>query len=51
MCLTTRHDYGLVKHPNMPLNSGMTPAEQKALWDEMAKLFDQCIKPYMEFKK
>lgn len=51
MCLTTRHDFGLIKHPNLPLDSGMTPAEQKALWDQMAELYDKCIAPHMEFKK
>jgi hypothetical protein len=55
MCYTKRHDYGLTKHPDpggytFPLEAGMTPEEQEALWNEMAQIFDNDIAPYMEFK-
>jgi len=55
MCYTYRHDYGLTKHSdpggyNFPLESGMTPEEQEALWRQMAQIFDNDIAPYMEIK-
>lgn len=51
MCLYKRPDFGKIKIPGLNLDSGMTPVEQKQLFDEMAELFDKCIAPYMEFKK
>lgn len=51
MCLHTRPDFGSIKIPGTQLDSGMTPAEQKQLFDQMAELFDKCIAPHMEFKK
>ncbi len=56
MCFTWRHDYGLTKNPDpggytFPLESGMTPSEQKCLWNQMAQIFDNDIAPYMEFKR
>jgi hypothetical protein len=58
MCYTSRHDYGLhrpgIRSTNLAdldFNAGMTSSEQKDLWDQMAKLFDRDIAPYMEFRK
>jgi len=54
MCMTYRHDFGLIlseqEKKDYPLNSGMTKAEQAALWNDMRKIFDNDIAPYMEFK-
>lgn len=63
MCYTYRHDFGLRK-PEKTLgdlidntkmadiiNSGMTNSEAKALWNQMAQIFDNDIAPYMEFKQ
>lgn len=54
MCLTFRHDYGLVISEDermYSLNSGMTKLEQEALYRDMSQIFDNDIAPYMEFKK
>lgn len=51
ICYTMRHDYGLIKEDDRLLSSGMTDAERKALWNQMAQIFDNCIAPYMEFKQ
>lgn len=51
MCLRIRPDFGSLRVPGTKLDSGMTPAEQKQLFDQMADLFDNCIAPHMEFKK
>ena len=52
MCYTTRHDYGLDRHPDdAPFVSGMTGSERKALWSNMAQLFDNDIFPYMTFRE
>jgi hypothetical protein len=40
MCLTFRHDYGLLKHE-----------EQRTIWNQMAQIFDNDIAPVMDFKK
>lgn len=53
MCMTFRHDYGLRISEDdrmYTLSSGMTEREQKELWNNMAKIFDTDILPYMEFK-
>jgi hypothetical protein len=62
MCLTMRHDYGIIKpepqHNEAEgifdiiglLDAGMTESERKFLWNEMAQIFDNCIAPHMEFK-
>jgi hypothetical protein len=55
MCYTWRHDYGLAKEKDpggysFPYLAGMDDEERKQLWNEMAKLFDHNIAPYMEFK-
>jgi hypothetical protein len=63
MCYTVRHDYGITKEPQEftgsnaeqlhafdYLVSGMYPEERKALWNQMAQIFDNDIAPYMEFK-
>ena len=55
MCKTLHHDYDLVVSEfdklEMPLMSGMTEHERKALWNNMAQIFDNDIAPYMDFKK
>ena len=56
MCMTYRHDYGLVKHEDpggydFPgITAGMTEKERKALWNTMAQIFDNDIAPHMMFK-
>ena len=61
MCMTYRHDYGLVKDPKYKhrpgmtdfidsISAGMFQAEREALWRQMAQIFDNDIAPYMEFK-
>lgn len=57
MCYTFRHDYGLRKQESTlgdfinNISSGMTEREAKALWNQMAQIFDRNIAPYMEFKR
>jgi hypothetical protein len=48
MCNTLQHNYGLDKSDD--IGSGTTAEERKALWLQMAQLFDNCIAPYMTFK-
>jgi hypothetical protein len=49
MCYTYRQDYGLDKDPNDPSwLSGMTPDERKELYNTMAKLYDDNIKPFIK---
>ena len=54
MCMTTRHDFGLVKNTGefgpYPFPSGMTETEREALYRQMAQIFDNDIAPYMELK-
>ena len=51
MCYTYRHDYGLNKDPNDPSwLSGMTPDERKGLYETMAQIYDNDIKPIMDLK-
>ena len=55
MCYTYRHDYGLIKEADpggymFPFQSGMTEIERRALWNQMAQIFDNDIAPNMEFK-
>ena len=50
MCYTWRHDYGLRKDNSKDLGSGLTEAEARLMWQQMAQLFDNDIAPYMEFK-
>jgi hypothetical protein len=47
MCLTWRHDYRLDKGRFC----GMTDEERSSLRHQMAKIFDNDIAPFMEFKK
>lgn len=54
MCYTYRHDYGLIKEADpggytFPLESGMTQSERTALWNTMAQIFDNDIKPILEY--
>jgi hypothetical protein len=53
MCYTYRHDYGLDKREEdgMIFGCGMTDNERKALWNQMAQIYDNDISPVMEFKK
>ena len=52
MCLTWRHDYGLrVEKHEHPYSAGMTDDERNYLWHQMAKIFDNDIAPYMQFKR
>lgn len=51
MCLTARHDFGLTRlTTDFPFTSGMLDTERKALWDQMAQIFDNNIWPYMQFR-
>ena len=53
MCMTYRHDYELTisdEDKMYTLNSGVTETERKAIWNQMAQIFDNDISPYMEFK-
>lgn len=54
MCMTYRHDYGLVISEydkiEMPFLPGMTETERTALYNNMSQIFDNDIAPYMEFK-
>ncbi len=53
MCMTYRHDYGLTISEDdkmYTLNSGVTETERKAIWQQMAQIFDNDIAPYMDFK-
>lgn len=61
MCMTYRHDYGIVKDPDYKkiagmtdfidtISAGMYQHERETLWKQMAQLFDNDIAPYMEFK-
>lgn len=52
MCMTYRHDYGLVRLPtDFPFIAGMIDSERKALWNQMAQIFDNDIWPYMNFRE
>lgn len=51
MCYTSRHDYGLNRHPDaLPFEAGITQDEREFLWQQMAQIFDNDIAPYMDFK-
>lgn len=61
MCMTYRHDYGIVKDPaykDRPgmtdfidtISSGMFQYEREELYRRMAQIFDNDIAPHMEFK-
>ncbi len=47
MCLTFRHDYGLLKHPEDLIGSGMTKEEQESLWNKMEQIYDNCISEHI----
>jgi hypothetical protein len=54
MCMTFRHDYGLVISEDdrmYTLMSGMTECERQALWSSMAQIFDNDIAPLIEDDK
>jgi hypothetical protein len=51
MCLTFRHDYGLLISEDdrmYTLNSGMTAREREALFNDMAQIFDHTFAPTLE---
>jgi hypothetical protein len=49
MCYTYRHDYGLDKDPSAPSwCAGMTPEERKGLYDTMAQIYENNIKPWIK---
>jgi len=51
MCMTFRHDYGLVISEDdrmYTLMSGMTERERQSLWNDMAQIFDNDIAPLIE---
>jgi len=51
MCITYRHDYGLDRLPtDPPWIAGMTSEERKGLWDTMAQIYDNNIKPNMDLQ-
>lgn len=46
MCYTYRHDYGLDREDTDPTwVAGMTQPERQSLWNTMAQIFDNDIKP------
>lgn len=55
MCYTWRHDYGLDRQehdgPGGLISAGLTDAERKMLWKQMAQIFDHDVAPNMDFKK
>ena len=55
MCYTWRHDYGLqrMEHdgPGGLITAGLTDEQRKALWNQMAQIFDNDVSPNMEFKQ
>lgn len=51
MCMTFRHDYGLVISEDdrmYTLMSGMTERERESLYRDMAQIFDNNIAPLLE---
>ena len=51
MCMTFRHDYGLVISEDdrmYTLNSGMTELERQGLFNTMAQVFDHNIAPLVD---
>jgi len=51
MCMTFRHDYGLVISEDdrmYTLMSGMTEREREALFNDMAQIFDHNFAPALE---
>ena len=52
MCMTYRHDFGLDKHPDdAQFVAGVTGSQRKAIWNQMAQIFDNDILPYMIFRQ
>lgn len=52
MCLTFRHDFGLLiteEDRMYSLSPGMTKSEQDSLWNSMAQVFDNIICSCMSF--
>ena len=52
MCMTYRHDYGLTRlTTDFPFTAGMLDTERKALWNQMAQIFDNDILPCMTYRE
>lgn len=51
MCYTYRKDYGLSRHADSPLGSGLFDSEREYIYNLMSKIFDRDIAPNMEFKR
>lgn len=52
MCYTFRHDFGLDRLDESTFNAGMTATERHALWNSMARLYDNDIAPlFSEYQK
>ena len=47
MCLTYRHDYGIVKLSEYD-TCGVTQNEQKEIRDLMKQLYENCIEPHIK---
>lgn len=49
LCITTRHDYGLLRdEEDLPFLAGMTKTEQQALYRKMAQLYDNNIADFVK---
>lgn len=48
MCMTQRHDYGLDKDVDCPLDGGMTQKDREFLYREMSQLYDHHIAPLVD---
>jgi len=52
MCMTYRHDYGLDRKETDPTwVAGMTQTERQNLWNTMAQIYDNDIKPHIKTQK
>jgi hypothetical protein len=52
MCMTWRHDYGLINNnKTFPFEAGMADREREILFSQMAQIFDNDIAPYMKLKR
>lgn len=51
MCVTWRHDYGIIRdEQDGQLAAGVTNAERESLWRQMSQIYDNCIEPVMQPK-
>jgi hypothetical protein len=49
MCLTYRHDYGLIKLSEYD-TCGVTQEEQREIWHLMEQIYETCIEPYIRIQ-